>query len=366
MRIAVTGYYGFSNFGDELFVIATEYGANEYWRGHELLFVSPPVIGSKAAFIVPGWYPKEVYASLGLMGKLSRMLFLMVAFLRSDAILHAGGSTISSDASDAKFKLVSSIRRFVQKRVFGIGLSIGPFATDQDRRSAKELLMGFERLCVRDGSSCELAKELLPDRSVACTADLAGVIAQAHHYDEVDKSPDIIGVSLMSFASTDKDMYGRRIDLEASMMAIREFAIAHKKKIRVFVLNTHPDNGDIAVSDMFIAMLSASDVEYERVTSQIGPLKVWESIAGCSSMISHRLHGAIAAYLAAVPFYLLEYHQKCTVFLDDIGVNRSKTESSLPAITEEIVRSLHTASSPKVSISEYRSKAMDNFAKMSF
>ena len=36
-------------------------------------------------------------------------------------------------------------------------------------------------------------------------------------------------------------------------------------------------------------------------------------------MLSVRLHGAITAYLCGVPFALLEYHRKCTDFLEDIG-----------------------------------------------
>jgi polysaccharide pyruvyl transferase WcaK-like protein len=37
-----------------------------------------------------------------------------------------------------------------------------------------------------------------------------------------------------------------------------------------------------------------------------------------SLFFSERLHGAIMAYLYKVPFCLLEYHPKCTAFLQEI------------------------------------------------
>src|SRR5690606_18747409 len=55
-------------------------------------------------------------------------------------------------------------------------------------------------------------------------------------------------------------------------------------------------------------------VEYSRDTK-----KIWKSVAECDFVLSTRLHAAIFACFAEVPFMLNEYHRKCIDFLDDVG-----------------------------------------------
>ena len=47
--------------------------------------------------------------------------------------------------------------------------------------------------------------------------------------------------------------------------------------------------------------------------------KTWDEISKCNLMISTRLHASIFACYANVPFILIEYHKKCSDFLNDVG-----------------------------------------------
>lgn len=322
MKIAVTGYYGFSNYGDDLFIIATKLGADEYWKEHELIFISPPVKGLDANYIVPNWFPKNIYSSLNLIGKLSRMYFFILAMLRSGAILNAGGSTISSTSSFSKFKIQILMKKLFNKKIMGIGLSIGPFTSVNDEKRAKDLIQQFDILSVRDKKSCEFISNLQLNTNTSCSTDLAAIISKNHNFDKISKSKDIVGVSLMQFDNDKKDSHGNIIDVKKSMLQILEFVKNHNKLVRVFILNTHPVNGDTKISEEFIDMLKKSNIQYEKISLDIGTLEVWKKIAECSMMISYRLHGAITAYLSNVPFYLFEYHQKCTDFLNDINYEK--------------------------------------------
>ncbi len=326
MKIAVTGYYGFSNYGDNLFIIATKLGADEYWMEDELIFISPPIRGLEANYIVPGWFPKDVYYNMSLFGKLSRMYFFILAMFKSKAILNAGGSTISSSASFSKFKIQILMKKFFKKKIMGIGLSIGPFISKHDEDGAIQLIQKFNFLSVRDKRSCKFVSNLKSNKKISCSTDLVAIIAKKYNFDKVTKQANVIGVSLMQFDDKYKDGSGTPIDVEKSILQILEYAREHESIVRVFILNNHPINGDTEISENFIVMLKQSKIDYERISIDMGTLEVWGKISECSMMFTYRLHGAITAYLSNVPFYLFEYHQKCTDFLDDIAYKEPSSE----------------------------------------
>ena len=346
MRIAVTGYYGFSNYGDNLFIIATKLGADEYWKEHELLFISPPVKGLEANYIVPGWFPKNIYYNMGLFGKLFRMYFFILAMFKSKAILNAGGSTISSSSSFSKFKIQILMKKFFKKKIMGIGLSIGPFISKYDEDRAIQLIHKFDFLTVRDKRSCKFVSRIESNKEISCSTDLVAIIAKKYNFDKVTKRANVIGVSLMQFDDNHKDANGTPIDVEKSILKILEYAREHESIVRVFILNTHPINGDTKISEKFILMLKQSKIQYERISMDIGTLEVWEKISECSMMFTYRLHGAITAYLSNVPFYLFEYHQKCTDFLQDIEYKEPSSEK------------IHK---PNSSYKNYIKKSIENF-----
>ena len=49
------------------------------------------------------------------------------------------------------------------------------------------------------------------------------------------------------------------------------------------------------------------------------PEVTWKRIAECDVFFGVRLHSGIFAFIADVPFVLVEYHLKCKDFLDDIN-----------------------------------------------
>lgn len=52
-KIVFTGYYGFSNFGDDLFTMACTNGATSLAPPVEALILAPPIQGVTANFLVP-------------------------------------------------------------------------------------------------------------------------------------------------------------------------------------------------------------------------------------------------------------------------------------------------------------------------
>ena len=215
-----------------------------------------------------------------------------------------------------KFYFELLLKKWFGIKLAGIGLSIGPFHSIKDKQTAINILKNFEFISTRDNSSYQFCTQHLPNLKLTYSSDLIGIIADTYRFDKVKKSSNIIGVSLMQ-----PDTSYKSIDVQHTMKTLLEFAIKQKMTIRVFILNNHPINGDITITKKFIDMLSDGNIPYEIISLEIGALEVWKYIAECTMMVSYRLHGAITAYLSNVPFYLFEYHQKCTDFLDDINMN---------------------------------------------
>ena len=91
---------------------------------------------------------------------------------------------------------------------------------------------------------------------------------------------------------------------------------------RFFVINGNTITGDLELTQSMINRLSFETKQYEFVSYSSYTLDVFDLIGSCDLMYSTRLHGAIFAAAANVPSLLVEYHKKCTDYLDDIGVDQ--------------------------------------------
>jgi polysaccharide pyruvyl transferase WcaK-like protein len=102
----------------------------------------------------------------------------------------------------------------------------------------------------------------------------------------------------------------------ARLVASRETAFDH---VRLLALNQRRNTGDLGLVRNAYADLKAFHVPVDVVTyDSNGPAYVWESLQSVEALITYRLHGAIPAMLAEVPFALVEYHRKCSDFLTDV------------------------------------------------
>jgi len=343
LKIAFTGYYGMNNYGDDLFVLASVYGANKYWG------VSPEIIGSKVKGINADFKvtkSEKLYSGGGILNKLFRMQVMLAAFIKNDNIILAGGSTISSDTSIRMRRFQSQLMDLGLAKMSAIGVSIGPFSTKKDFNKAKKLLNKFEYISVRDQKSYDTLKEMKILTPFILGRDIAGVIPLLSIEKKTANTPKILGVSICNYESfTGGSLEQENERNQAIISAIKRIGVENKNSIivKVCVLNTHSELGDITVSNELLKELEKHGINNQVVIYGEDPLQMWEEIVTCDVFFSVRLHGAITAYLGEVPFALVEYHEKCTSFLNDIGYNEtlrisadSKDEESIYTIINEL------------------------------
>jgi polysaccharide pyruvyl transferase WcaK-like protein len=366
MKISLNGYYGFANYGDDLFNLAATLGAQRWWPDHSIDVLGPPVVGVAAHFCVPRWLPARLYTSPGLAGKLIRLGFFVKAMLWSDVILHAGGSTFTSGRT-----LRKRIERFAVEhglcKFAAMGISVGPFDDDDGEADTERLLRRFVFLAVRDKFSLTLVEGWKMPHPPVLGRDLAGVLPLL-----LPASPPgadkVLGVSMCHverYRAGDTGLEARRN--AALFEGIAEFAQRTGTKVRVFCLSCHPVSGDETISSELERHLQARGVAVEIVSTHDNMLGCWHGLAACQAVLSIRLHGAITAYLCGVPFALVEYQRKCTDFVTDIGQPAALRLGADCADAAEIVQLLMRLfdhpEMPAMSCAAYASEASLNFTQ---
>jgi len=87
-----------------------------------------------------------------------------------------------------------------------------------------------------------------------------------------------------------------------------------------FIINGHHKTGDRNITDEFIKKLSLKKERYKLIDYNPDTIGVISKLVECDLIFSVRLHSAIFSATQNIPSLLVEYHQKCTDYLDDIGV----------------------------------------------
>jgi polysaccharide pyruvyl transferase WcaK-like protein len=266
-------------------------------------------------------------------------------------------------------KVIEKITKKSRFGVSGIGVSVGPFTSNTDALKVKSFIERFDYLSVRDNASYSIVKEFNLDLPVIMAGDLAGAFQITYDMsdEKTQQNLPIIGVALCNFESfmgQDSDVENKRnLALIAGTIQAAKNCDA---KVYVFSLNNHPEFGDDGLAKVLCKKLLIAGIEYRLIRNSEHSIDdIWRQIANCDAFLSVRLHGAIVAYLSDIPFALVEYHQKCTDFLEDIGqddhyklagdINDSAT------VCHTIERLLSTRNYPKMTTAEYSKRSLQHF-----
>lgn len=336
-KIYVKGYYGYKNLGDDVFTVTAEWIFNEYFEG-----ISPIFIGKNLPQL------KNSSIKFEPQNSVVKKILEFFIFLNTKYLLYFGGS-LFTDGGQKFGDLRYLIRTlpFLNKKIFTIGTSIGPFENIDNYKSTQNLLSKFEMIGVRDYSSLDIVKEMNLDNEATFTFDnailLDRVFPEAFLSSKNTNETFKIGISLCRYESynnmnieVEKERESRikeTVDLIISNGNINNLEL-------VFIeFNGNMINGDAEVTNEFYkyykGRCKARIINYSNNTS-----KMIKEINDCDFIFGVRLHSGIIAYALGIPFVLVEYHKKCTEFLNTINnqyrFNLSDTNKNVSLI-EEII-----------------------------
>lgn len=311
--ILFTGYYGQLNTGDDAFVEVSAWGAKEIWKRDRVTFLGvnrrmPKIINSADG------YPFSIPKTYNFQ---QRLLLKNASYLVS-----AGGSTFQNPISPGSLKYQAAL--LAKKgglKLGAIGVSVGPFASSKNELSNVEYLKHLSFLAVRDKRSYEYVKTLdLPYEPVE-SFDLAALLPDIYRYDFSKTAADrkIIGISVCNYERYTGGDTANEERRNATIVALlQELDKSINVTFRFFIINGNPHRGDLPLTKEIIAKIVFKNkvevVEYNRDVKQ-----VWMNIADCDFILTTRLHAGIFACFSNTPFMMVEYHSKCTDFLEDVG-----------------------------------------------
>jgi len=317
-KVLFNGYYGHQNTGDDAFMEVSAWGATKYWNINQLKFISRhmPDIQSKCEHTGESSFKGHEF------------LKSLQAILMSHVFICAGGSTFHSQLNAMNPKSIARLKKrlFPKFKLGAIGVSLGPYKSLTAEKENIELLKKFDFLGLRDKFSYQISMNYnLPYEPIEAF-DLAALLPEVYaDFPHPEFSPDrkIIGISICNYESylisgnTDNE---KRRNKHIESLLTRIARLNNETVFRFFVFNGNPVAGDFELT-MNVAdkMKSIRSLNVEVILYDPCIYNTWLKIKECKMLISTRLHASIFACFVNIPFFLVEYHRKCSDFLEDVG-----------------------------------------------
>lgn len=315
-KIYFKGYYGFKNLGDDIFTVTADWICNNLWEGHKPIFLgeSLPKVSDSAK-------------KIEIRNTSMRRLYEIIICLMSKNIIYYGGSLFSGGISGLK-DLKYYLNKFsvFYPKLGTIGTSIGPFKNNYDLMATNELLNKFKFISVRDYSSIEYAKDMGLEKTSNFCFDNAILIKDVYpklsNPVKLNNEKIRIAVSLCHYESYSGVGIENEIQRENSVLRLLEEIIKDNKieEIVFIVFNGNSNTGDLDITTKFNEILKGK-IKTRVINYSSDTEKMVTEINNCDIMIGIRLHSGILAYALNIPFILVEYHKKCTEFLNTINHN---------------------------------------------
>lgn len=326
--IAVVGYFGWGNFGDQLFLDTALRRREELWPG------SSAILSLTTRDLAP-------HATAGPLGALMRALHTVRIARSADVLAYCGGS-VFGDVSG-----VDALRRRLRPaRVQALGVSVGPFLSAGARRAVNEYLADFERIVVRDDSwmllhdDLEAAARPTPSATPALEqgGDLAALSPLIHRVDPDARD----GLVVCPSAAADGDIG----TLAHQVMQARRALLSRGRsaRVRLLALNGHPRWGDAELVRALADSLRSLGVDSETSSFlDLGLEATVTTLTTADLVLSQRLHGAIVAYLSGGRFLMIDHHPKCRAFVEDVT---GSTQVCVPVEAVDLSAALAAALDP--------------------
>ena len=293
-RVAVSGYYGFGNTGDEAIALAIS-------RELRARGAAPVLLSNDPAATVRecGCESAARMNPVALLGTLARCQVLL-----------SGGGGLLQDKTSARtlsyYLAVIRAAKLLGKRVVVFNQSVGPLSPEGGRKVARAL---------------RGTQVIVRDRGSLATLETLGVKA------ELGGDPALLLTPTPGLTRDPNTVIvAPRGDVTDAAAALHEVTQALRRAgRRVVALSFMPTQDDAA----------AHALGADEVISTRDPKRALDTIAASGYVIGVRLHAVILAAAAGVPFTGIAYDPKVLGFCKDAGAPSHPTFLDAPALLHE-------------------------------
>ncbi len=320
MRVALLGYFGFGNAGDEAILAAELAALRSAFAAGASAGSSPGDAGGQPTFVVISGDPDHTRRTHGVDAVSRTDVRAVLAALRSSAALVAGGGSLLQDVTSARpvafYAGTMLAARALGTPVFVYAQGLGPVRRPVNRALTGAALRAARYVALRDAASVALA-ERLGVRDVDLVPDpVLGVDLSAAHAPSPGGDRPRLAVALRPWA-------GSEHWLPAVRSALAELAAEADIVLVPFHAGQDADLArDLATdlaTDLAADLGSGTEVVDTGASGHDGHQAALDAVAGATAVLGMRLHALIAAAGAGRPFVALSYDPKVAAFADRVG-----------------------------------------------
>lgn len=321
-KAALLGFHGFRSTGDDALASAIGWwlfencGLNKYVipaEPHDLPVLPKPL---KVSTPLP-WLKR---------GRFRRDWRWHFAVKSSEIVLLAGGANLHERIDYEHFMKLVKLARKTDSLAFGaLGVSMGPFETQQKIDQCGKFLNAIDFLTVRDHLSYEMACQYSlpykPVEAMDAVLTLPGVYGISTE-PKAELKHDIldIGISVSPYKPLAGYGTGTAGDcITAIADAMIRFSREHAIRVNLFEFSGYASGGDRFLIEELSSALEGK-CEVAIWPYNLDPSVIWKKVADMDIMICTRFHASVFSYASGTPFVMLDYHPKCTAFAQDIGL----------------------------------------------
>lgn len=316
-NIKITGYYGMSNYGDDLFSLISYRSIIDNFKPTECKLIGPNITQTPQGQSLQLNKVNTFYNELNSRGKITRFLNYLLATHSTDYLMFCGGSLYNKANTSSKDILYTmSLGRY---NFHALGVSVGPFNNIESEKKVIKTLKNYDYIALRDLKSYQRVSSYDLQAKIVLAGDLAGLAI-----DYFPKLNNTLSKGKKNTIGFSPCMFGNGSISEKYILHFvsnMKYAKKHLDfRVEILCLNQNAYNGDVRLCYETNRMLLDLGIESTVIKYQdIGIQGTWEKISNYDFFVSVRLHGAITAYLVETPFFLYEYQEKCTEFLNYIN-----------------------------------------------
>lgn len=291
-KVAISGYYGFKNFGDEA-ILAVLVKHLKSLNNIDITVFSSDVD-----------YTSKTYS----VKSVKRFdLKNVIKTLKESDVLISGGGSLLQDVTSFKsliyYSFIIALALLLRKKVLIFAQGIGPLNRKSAQFIVKNLLKHCSLVSVRDENSFNLLKNWNIDTKLVCDPIYSLNI-------EPNTEPGTIGVQLREFKTMNYNLLHK-----LALLIITKFS---DKKVEIFSLQ---ESQDLELSKRFEHILHTfnPDLKTEIVTDDI-----INRISKLEYLIGMRFHAVLTALKCGVRTCAINY---------DVKVQKLAHDASIPLIS---------------------------------
>jgi polysaccharide pyruvyl transferase WcaK-like protein len=312
-RAVIFGYHGMNNFGDDFFLkYILDYLVTTDVKDVTVVAKKESLHGLNA------YAPLRVIEGLPKalrMRGYEKWLALLLYSLVSDYLVFCAGSIFTILPEKLFLKVIKTIRLFNPKiKILAIGVSVGPFRSEEAESLVVSALELFDSIIVRDAKSQRYLAGLE-------NSHLARDLAFVNYPRKPVKLKGCIGICLNPYASI-MSANDAEAEVKRNMLLAENLVWAYERNyfetVRLFVTCSNPIYGDRAVSDDLLTRLDRAGISAEKII-YFGDFEEFRaSLDECEKVIASRLHAGFFAVLGGASVLQLKYAEKIEAFYEGI------------------------------------------------